>query len=89
LRGAAGGNINLFALRNIGNAVNKGAEIDIQAWPIERLRLAFGAGYLDAAITDPFIIEVRPNGQPALSPRWNANGRASYTVVEDAGNCAV
>lgn len=83
LRGAAGGSINLFALRNIGNAVNKGIEIDLEAAPTERLRLTLGAGYLDAAITDPFIIEVRPGGQPALSPRWNANGRASFTVIED------
>jgi iron complex outermembrane receptor protein len=83
LRGAAGGNINLFALRNIGDAVNKGIEIDLEAAPTERLRLSLGAGYLDAAITNPFIIEVRTGGEPALSPRWNANARASYTVVQD------
>lgn len=84
IKGGAGGVTNLFALQNIGNAKNYGAEIDLQAAPTDRINLAVGTGYLNARITDPHIAEVRPGGRPALSPLWNANGRARYTVFESA-----
>ncbi len=57
---------------------------ELQAAPTDRLDLAFGVGYLDAKIVDPFIAEVQPEGRPAMSPKWNMNGRAQY-VVRDAG----
>jgi len=81
LRNAVG-NAALFALQNIGNAVNYGAEIDFQAVPTDRLHLALGVGYLDARIVKPLIEAVRVDGRPAESPTWNANGRARYDIVE-------
>ncbi|MFC3052140.1 TonB-dependent receptor [Kordiimonas pumila] len=78
LAGAAGGVTALFALQNIGDAEVKGFEIDVQALPVEGLNLALGVGYLDSKITDPFIAEVQKGGRPALSPKWNINGRARY-----------
>lgn len=84
IAGGAGGATNLFALQNIGDATNIGLELDLQAAPTERLRLAFGVGYLDAKIVDPFIVEVKQDGRPAQSPKLNVNGRARYTLVETA-----
>jgi iron complex outermembrane receptor protein len=80
--GGAGGITNLFALQNIGDARNFGGEIEVQAAPTEKLTLSAGIGYLDAAITKPHVEEVRPGGRPALSPLWNANGRAHYVLYE-------
>jgi iron complex outermembrane receptor protein len=82
LKGAGGGVANLFALQNIGNAKNLGGEMDFQAKPTDRLNLSLGVGYLDAKIVEPLIAEVRVDGRPAVSPTWNANGRARYDVVE-------
>ncbi|MEJ8567695.1 TonB-dependent receptor [Elongatibacter sediminis] len=85
IEGGAGGVENLFALQNIGDAEVLGFEIDLTAAPTERLNLALGVGYLDAEIVDPFIAEVQPDGRPAMSPKWNLNGRAQF-VVHDAGS---
>lgn len=79
---AGAGVANLFALQNIGNAVNYGAETDIQAVPTDRLRLSLGAGYLDTRVVKPLIEEVRVGGRLADSPTWNLNGRARYDLVE-------
>jgi iron complex outermembrane receptor protein len=84
LNGAGGGVANLFALQNIGNAKNFGAEMDLQAAPTDRLNLSLGLGYLDAKVVEPFIEEVRVGGRLANSPTWNANGRARYNVVESS-----
>jgi iron complex outermembrane receptor protein len=83
IEGGAGGVEALFALQNIGDAEVKGFEIDLQATPVEGLDIAFGVGYLDAKITDPFVPEVQPDGRPAMSPKWNLNGRARYTFADN------
>lgn len=85
IEGGAGGVENLFALQNIGDAEVLGFEIDVQAAPTDRLDLALGVGYLDAEIVDPFIAEVEPGGRPAMSPKWNLNGRARF-VLHDSGS---
>ncbi len=82
LNGAGGGVANLFALQNIGNAKNFGGEVDLQAVPTDRLNLSLGVGYLDAKMVEPLIAEVRVDGRLAMSPTWNANGRARYNLVE-------
>lgn len=82
IEGGAGGVENLFALQNIGDAEVLGFEIDLQARPTEGLDLAIGVGYLDAKIVDPFIAEVKPDGRPAMSPKWNLNGRARYSFMQ-------
>ena len=79
--GGAGGVENLFALQNIGDAEVLGFEVDLQARPTEGLELALGVGYLDAKIVDPFIAEVQVDGKPAMSPKWNFNGRARYSFM--------
>jgi iron complex outermembrane receptor protein len=84
LKGAGGGVANLFALQNIGNAKNYGAEVDVQAAPTDRLNLSAGVGYLDAKVVEPQIEEVRVDGRLAMSPTWNANGRARYNLVESS-----
>lgn len=83
IEGGAGGVENLFALQNIGDAVNKGFELELQAAPADGLTLAAGVGYLDAKITDPFIAEVKPDGVPATSPKWNLNGRGRYEFAQN------
>lgn len=84
IKGGGGGIANLFALQNIGNAKNFGGELDLQAAPTDRLNLSLGVGYLDAKIVEPTIEEVRVDGRPAMSPTWNANGRARYNLVESS-----
>ncbi len=81
IEGGAGGVENLFALQNIGDAEVFGVEIDLHARPAEGLDVSLGVGYLDAEITDPFIAEVQPGGKPAVSPKWNLNGRARYEFM--------
>ena len=83
IEGGAGGVEALFALQNIGDAEVIGFEIDLQTTPVEGLDIAFGVGYLDAKITDPFVPEVQPDGRPAMSPQWNLNGRARYTFADN------
>ena len=83
IEGGAGGVENLFALQNIGDAEVLGFEVDLQAAPAEGLDLALGVGYLDAKIVDPFIAEVQPDGRPAMSPKWNLNGRAKYEFLQN------
>lgn len=80
--GGAGGVENLFALQNIGDAENIGFEVELQAAPADGLSLFLGVGYLDAEITDPFIAEVQPGGTPAVSPKWNFNGRGRYEFAD-------
>ena len=70
-------------MQNIGDAEVKGFEIDLQATPVDGLNIAFGVGYLDAEITDPFVPEVQPGGRPAMSPEWNLNGRARYDFADN------
>jgi iron complex outermembrane receptor protein len=86
IEGGAGGVENLFALQNIGDAEVLGAELELRAAPTDRLDLALGIGYLDAKIVDPFIAEVQPDGRPALSPKWNLNGRAQYVIRNAASH---
>jgi iron complex outermembrane receptor protein len=86
IEGGAGGVENLFALQNIGDAEVLGFEIDLTAAPTEGLDFAIGVGYLDAKIVDPFIAEVEVDGRPAMSPKWNVNGRARYSFARTENN---
>jgi len=83
IEGGAGGVENLFALQNIGDAENKGFEIELLSAPAEGLTVGLGVGYLNAKITDPFIAEVQPGGTPATSPKWNFNGRGRYEFAHN------
>ena len=84
IEGGAGGVENLFALQNIGDAEVVGLEVELTAAATDRLDFSLGAGYLDAKIVKPLIAEVQPDGVPAMSPKWTANGRARYAFVRTA-----
>ena len=71
---------------NVGSAVSKGAELEVDGTPMSGLYLNFGLGYEDAAITEA------PPGSPlpvgsALNgvPRWTASLLGDYSVPMEFG----
>jgi outer membrane receptor protein involved in Fe transport len=66
---------------NSGAAVSKGAELEVDALPIEHLLLHVSAGYEDAAITEANPASSTAVGQPLQDvPRWTGSALADYSV---------
>ena len=77
----------LEALGNVGDAVHKGAELDVTWLPAQGLTLAMAVTYLDAHIVDSDMIGADAigfgsfpveNGRRGSSPRWSANTSVNY-----------
>lgn len=66
---------------NSGAAVSKGAELEIDAAPIERLTLNLAVGYEDAKITQVTPGSLTVLGQPINEvPKWNGSATVQYSV---------
>jgi iron complex outermembrane recepter protein len=65
---------------NAGAADSKGAELEINARPIDPLTLSLGLGYQDAKITKASIFSPQVPGDPVFQvPDWTGNGSVSWT----------
>lgn len=73
------------------DAESKGAELELQASPIDGLDMLFGVSYLDVAIEDVDlgINRGREDTVPVQSPEWNLNGLVRYQWPAWQGNLAV
>lgn len=70
-------------------AKNKGAEVEIQAAPIDGLTTQLGVGYADIKVTDVLGFEGMTLTS-VNSPEWNINGLIRYEFpVGSAGNLAL
>lgn len=81
---------------------SKGFELEFQASPVAGLDLRFGAGYIDAEVTNvpgvtidvdtPLgLVEASFPGEtlrPVQTPKWNLNGLARYEVPVGSGSLA-
>ncbi len=72
----------LFETTNAGDVDIKGAELEIQARPVDHLTTAFTAGYLDAHYTRlaPGVIGVTLSSKPPLSPKWTYSANVAYAI---------
>jgi iron complex outermembrane recepter protein len=66
---------------NSGAAVSKGAEIEVDAAPLEHLTLNVAAGYDNAKITEATPGSLTVVGQPINEvPKWTGSATAQYSV---------
>jgi iron complex outermembrane recepter protein len=65
---------------NAAAADSKGAELELNALPIDALQLSLGAGYQDAKITQVSISSPQRVGDPVFQvPDWTGNAAATWT----------
>lgn len=81
----------LFAVAQLirnAPAKNKGTEFELEYAPTDRLRLGFGAAYVDAVIEniDARGIGVAGSFTPSNAPRWEGNAMIRYTWPMFAGH---
>lgn len=71
---------------NVGSAVSKGAELEVDGMPFSGLYMNLGLGYEDAAITDSPVGSPLPVGS-ALNgvPRWTGSLLADYSFPTSFG----
>jgi outer membrane receptor protein involved in Fe transport len=66
---------------NIGSAVSKGAELEVDGTPLDGLFVSFGLGYEDAALTSAPPGSPLPVGSPLNGvPRWTGTLLGDYSV---------
>ena len=72
-------------IQNAAKSRIQGAELELQARPIEALRLEAGVGYLDAKYTEVDIRAlnsgVTPNTRLQNAPKWTASAGISYKLM--------
>ncbi len=73
-------------VENVGSAVSKGGELEIDGTPLEGLYVNLGLGYEDAAITESPVGSPLPVGS-ALNgvPRWTGSFLGDYSVPMSFG----
>jgi iron complex outermembrane recepter protein len=65
---------------NAAAADSKGAELEVNARPIEPLQLSLGLGYQDAKITQASTSSPQQPGDPVFQvPDWTGNGTLTWT----------
>lgn len=73
---------NLLPIDNAGDAEVIGFESELFATPAEGLEAVFGLSYIDSEITksNPALVLGLDGNQLADTPKWQFNGRLTYTV---------
>jgi iron complex outermembrane recepter protein len=65
---------------NAGAADSKGAELELNARPVDPLQLSLGVGYQKAKITEASTFSPQKPGDPVFQvPDWTGNASASWT----------
>ena len=65
---------------NAGAADSKGAELELNARPVDPLQLSLGVGYQKAKITEASAFSPQKPGDPVFQvPDWTGNASASWT----------
>jgi len=79
-----------FSLQaNFGKAINKGAEFELRAVPIQGLDLGLAVGYIDARLAEESLGGLGKKGDMTLqTPKWTAAVQSQYTVPVSFGMSA-
>lgn len=74
-------------IENVGKAVSKGFEIDLESVITESLEVTAGIGYVNAEITDPGFNRSASKGSRVQEvPEWTFSASATYTWALENGN---
>jgi len=78
----------LFETNNAGDVDINGAEVEIQARPIDNLSVALSAGWLDASYSRlaPGVVGLTLNSKPPLTPELTYSANVAYTIPMGANS---